>query len=142
MSSSGFVPLPDSNREEKVKGPSQAPLPSFMVPPPSLSVPFHSAVEVLTAIRPSVPAGHSARPFALHYEATKPERCPSNAGRGFLQPYPAQEENDRIQRSAKETTLIHVRLRSQGKTRELPPSERDDHGAQHLACLDRRLHVP
>jgi len=45
---------PDSNREEKLKGPSQVPLPSFMVPAPSFNVPFHSAEDVLTAIVPSM----------------------------------------------------------------------------------------
>src|SRR5687767_12221309 len=41
--SSGLVPAPSSKREAKVYSPSKAPLPTFIVPLPSLSVPFHTA---------------------------------------------------------------------------------------------------
>jgi hypothetical protein len=50
MSSSGFVPLPLSNRDKNEKGPSNAPLPSFIVPLPSFSVPSHTADPVRVAI--------------------------------------------------------------------------------------------
>src|SRR5262249_35834842 len=50
MSSSGFVPLPFSNRDKNEKGPSNAPPPSFIVPLPSLRVPSHTADPVLVAI--------------------------------------------------------------------------------------------
>jgi hypothetical protein len=48
--SSGFVPLPVAKREAWVKGPSNAPSPTFMVPAPSFNVPFHSADDVRTAM--------------------------------------------------------------------------------------------
>jgi hypothetical protein len=42
--------LPLSNRDKNEKGPSNAPLPSFIVPLPSLSVPSHTADPVRVAI--------------------------------------------------------------------------------------------
>src|SRR6266446_8065364 len=50
MSSSGFVPLPLSKRDENEYGPSNAPLPSFMVPLPCFSVPSHTADPVRVAM--------------------------------------------------------------------------------------------
>src|SRR5438094_7005691 len=50
MSSSGFVPFPSSKRDEKEYGPSNAPLPSFVVPLPCLSVPSQTADPVRVAI--------------------------------------------------------------------------------------------
>src|SRR5262245_44007321 len=50
ISSSGLVPFPSSKRDENEYGPSNAPLPSFIVPLPSLSVPSHTADPVLIAI--------------------------------------------------------------------------------------------
>src|SRR5262249_1840983 len=50
ISSSGFVPFPSSKRDEKEKGPSNAPLPSFMFPLPFLKVPSQTAVPVRVAI--------------------------------------------------------------------------------------------
>src|SRR6266545_2739696 len=50
MSSSGFVPFPSSKRDEKEYGPSNAPLPSFMVPLPCFSVPSQTADPVRVAI--------------------------------------------------------------------------------------------
>jgi hypothetical protein len=50
MSSSGFVPLPLSKRDRNENGPSKAPLPSFMFPLPSLSVPSQTADPVRVAI--------------------------------------------------------------------------------------------
>src|SRR5215472_1816466 len=50
ISSSGLVPFPSSKRDEKEYGPSNAPLPSFIVPLPCLSVPSQTADPVLVAI--------------------------------------------------------------------------------------------
>src|SRR5262249_19057904 len=50
ISSSGFVPFPSSNRDENEYGPSNAPLPSFIVPLPCFSVPSHTADPVRVAI--------------------------------------------------------------------------------------------
>src|SRR5262249_54281949 len=50
MSSSGFVPLPLSKRDRNENGPSNAPLPSFIFPLPSLSVPSQTADPVRVAI--------------------------------------------------------------------------------------------
>src|SRR5262249_25614297 len=50
ISSSGLVPFPSSKRDEKEYGPSNASLPSFIVPLPSLRVPSHIANPVLVAI--------------------------------------------------------------------------------------------
>jgi hypothetical protein len=50
ISSSGFVPPPLSKRDKNEKGPSNAPLPSFIVPLPCFSVPSHTADPVLVAI--------------------------------------------------------------------------------------------
>src|SRR5436309_9392055 len=50
MSSSGLVPFPSSKRDENEYGPSNAPLPSFIVPLPSLRVPSHTADPVRVAI--------------------------------------------------------------------------------------------
>src|SRR5207247_5262374 len=50
MSSSGFVPFPSSKRDENEYGPSNAPLPSFIVPFPCLRVPSHTADPVRVAI--------------------------------------------------------------------------------------------
>ena len=46
MSSSGFVPLPLSNRDRNENGPSNAPLPSFIVPLPSQIAPAFERVIV------------------------------------------------------------------------------------------------
>src|SRR5688572_11160451 len=53
-SSSGLVPVPSSKREANVYAPSKAPLPTFIVPLPSLSVPFHTADALRIAISSSV----------------------------------------------------------------------------------------
>ena len=45
-SSSGFVPVPSSNRDWNEKAPSQAPLPSFMKPFPLLRSPVQTALAV------------------------------------------------------------------------------------------------
>src|SRR2546421_6011350 len=50
MSSSGFVPFPSSKRDENEYGPSNAPLPSFMFPLPSFSVPSQTADPVRVAM--------------------------------------------------------------------------------------------
>src|SRR5215813_8752793 len=50
MSSSGLVPFPSSKRDEKEYGPSNAPLPSFIVPLPCFRVPSHTADPVRVAI--------------------------------------------------------------------------------------------
>src|SRR5262249_29429628 len=50
MSSSGFVPLASSKRDENEYGPSKAPLPSFIVPLPCFKVPSHTADPVRVAI--------------------------------------------------------------------------------------------
>src|SRR5438477_2949378 len=50
MSSSGFVPFPSSKRDENEYGPSNAPLPSFMVPLPCFKVPSQTADPVRVAI--------------------------------------------------------------------------------------------
>src|SRR5213078_4262291 len=50
MSSSGLVPFPSSKRDEKEYGPSNAPLPSFIVPLPCLRVPSQTADPVRVAI--------------------------------------------------------------------------------------------
>src|SRR5262249_8849441 len=50
ISSSGLVLFPSSKRDENEYGPSNAPLPSFIVPLPCLSVPSQTADPVLVAI--------------------------------------------------------------------------------------------
>src|SRR5262249_22106776 len=50
ISSSGFVPLASSKRDENEYRPSNAPLPSFIVPLPCFSVPSHTADPVRVAI--------------------------------------------------------------------------------------------
>jgi hypothetical protein len=63
MSSSGFVPFPSSNRDENEYGPSNAPLPSFIVPLPSLRVPSHTAdpVRVAMVLSPSFFPSYDSR---------------------------------------------------------------------------------
>src|SRR5688572_7363962 len=46
ISSSGFVPVPLSNRDRNENGPSYDLLPSFIVPLPPFSVPSHTAVPI------------------------------------------------------------------------------------------------
>src|SRR5262245_42513323 len=50
ISSSGLVPAPFSKRDTNEYCPSNAPLPSRMLPAPSFNEPFHSAVAPRTAI--------------------------------------------------------------------------------------------
>jgi hypothetical protein len=49
-SSSGFVPFASSNRDENEYEPSNAPLPSFIVPLPCFKVPSQTADPVRAAI--------------------------------------------------------------------------------------------
>ena len=50
ISSSGFVPVPDSKRELNEYAPWNAPLPSDIVPLPSFSVPSHCALAERTGM--------------------------------------------------------------------------------------------
>jgi hypothetical protein len=51
INSSGFVPVPSSNRDAKEYCPSKAPLPNLTLPLPSLSVPSQTALAVRFAMR-------------------------------------------------------------------------------------------
>src|SRR4029077_17066293 len=75
MSSSGFVPLPLSNRDKNEKGPSNAPLPSFIVPLPCFSVPSHTADPVRVAIILS-PLDVVVYDFARERASCKERRSP------------------------------------------------------------------
>src|SRR6478672_7661268 len=50
ISSSGLVPEPSSNRDTNEYAPSNAPLPTRILPAPSFNEPFHSALAPRTAI--------------------------------------------------------------------------------------------
>ena len=132
-----------------MNGPSQAPLPSFIVPAPSFRVPFHSADDDLTAIAPSM-TGTLAR--VLQYEATKAGHgSPSNdrpstgrrgalaasadgyrGGRGPPSPAHAAEQRRPARRP--------LRPAAGNRASSCPP-QGDHDGAEHLACPHRRLDV-